>query len=210
MNYTQLKTAIQDYTQSSESSFVTNIDTFIAQAENRLFFDIDVPDFHKNVTGTMTQSNTYLQKPSDLFKVYSLAVIKTGNVYSYLLPKDVSFIREAFPDADDTGLPTYYGNFDEEFFIVGPVPDDDYSVELHYKFQPDVLSSTNANSWFGDNAEAALLYATLVEAYTYLKGEQDIMSFYSERYNIALQSLQKYGAADVNMDSYRNTMRRTA
>ena len=210
MNYTQLKTAIQDYTQSSESSFVTNIDTFIAQAENRLFFDIDVPDFHKNVTGTMTTSNTYLQKPSDLFKVYSLAVIKTGNVYSYLLPKDVSFIREAFPDTDDTGLPTYYGNFDEEFFIVGPVPDDDYSVELHYKFQPDVLSSTNANSWFGDNAEAALLYATLVEAYTYLKGEQDIMSFYSERYNTALQSLQKYGAADVNMDSYRNTMRRTA
>jgi|TARA_R110000751_G_scaffold101919_3_gene196309 hypothetical protein len=210
MNYTQLKTAIQDYTQSSETSFVTNIDTFITQAENRLFFDIDVPDFHKNVTGTMTQNNTFLQKPEDLFKVYSLAVIKTGNVYSYMLPKDVSFIREAFPDADDSGLPTHYGNFDDEFFIVGPVPDDDYSVELHYKFQPDALSSTNANSWFGDNAEAALLYATLVEAYTYLKGEQDIMSFYGERYSSALQALQNYGAAEVNMDSYRNTMRRTA
>ena len=210
MNYTQLKTAIQDYTQSSETSFVTNIDTFIKQAENRLFFDIDVPDFHKNVTGTMTQNNTFLQKPEDLFKVYSLAVIKTGNVYSYMLPKDVSFIREAFPDADDSGLPTHYGNFDDEFFIVGPVPDDDYSVELHYKFQPDALSSTNANRWFGDNAEAALLYATLVEAYTYLKGEQDIMSFYGERYSSALQALQNYGAAEVNMDSYRNTMRRTA
>ena len=210
MNYTQLKTAIQDYTQSSETSFVTNIDTFIAQAENRLFFDIDVPDFHKNVTGTMTTSNTYLQKPSDLFKVYSLAVIQTGNVYKYLLPKDVSFIREAFPDADDTGLPTHYGNFDEEFFIVGPAPDQDYSVELHYKFQPDTLSSTNANSWFGDNAEAALLYATLVEAYTYLKGENDIMTMYNNRYTAALQSLQRYGAADVNMDSYLNTMRRTA
>tara|TARA_R100001163_G_C5048980_1_gene185954 strand:+ start:504 stop:1136 length:633 start_codon:yes stop_codon:yes gene_type:complete len=210
MNYTQLKTAIQDYTQSSESSFVTNIDTFIAQAENRLFFDIDVPDFHKNVTGTMTTNNTFLQKPSDIFKTYSLAIIQTGNVYSYLLPKDVSFIREAFPDTDDTGLPSYYGNFDDLFFIVAPVPDQDYTVELHYKFQPNVLSSTNETSWFGDNAEAALLYGTLVEAYTYLKGEQDIMAFYLQRYQEALQALQKYGTFEVNMDSYRNTMRLTA
>jgi len=177
---------------------------------NRLFLDCDVPDFHKNFTGTMSKDNTFLQKPSDLFKVYSLAVIKTGNVYSYMLPKDVSFIREAFPDADDSGLPTHYGNFDDEFFIVGPVPDDDYSVELHYKFQPASLSSTNSNSWFGDNAEAALLYATLVEAYTYLKGEQDRMACYGERYSSALQALQNYGADEVKMDSYRNTMRRTA
>ena len=210
MNYSELKTAIQDYTQTSESSFVTNIDTFIGQAETRIFFDIDLPDFRKAATGTTSDGTTYLSKPSDLFSVLSLARISSGNEYTYLLPKDVSFIREAYPDTDVKGAPEHYAHFDDSFFILGPVPDAAYTIQINYKSRPIQLSSTNTTTWLSTNAEAALLYATLVEAYTYLKGEEDIMRFYDTRYKEALASLARYSMQDVNSDNYRNGVRRSA
>jgi len=210
MNYTQLKTAIQEYTQNTETSFVSNIDTFIGQAEERIFYDVDIPDFHKNVLGTATAGSVYLSKPTDFYRAYSMAVVDSGNVYTFLIPKDVSFIREAFPDSDTTGTPRFYAHFDDDFFLIAPATSSNFSTELHYKAKPAQLSSSNANTWLSDNAESALLYGALVEAYTYLKGEQDIMAFYEKRYKEALGSLTQYGAIETNVDSYRNGMRQTA
>ena len=210
MNYSELSTALQDYTQTTETSFVNNIDTFIGQAENRIFFDIDLPDFRKGATGTTSVGTTYLSKPGDLFSVLSMAIISAGNEYAYLLPKDVSFMREAYPDTDVTGQPKYYGHFDASNFILGPVPDAAYTVQINYKYKPAQLSSSNTTTWLSTNAEAALLYACLVEAYTYLKGEEDIMRFYDTRYKEALASLVRYSMQDVNSDNYRNGVRRSA
>jgi len=127
-----------------------------------------------------------------------------------LLPKDVSFIREAYPDTDVKGAPEHYAHFDDSFFILGPVPDSAYTIQINYKSRPTQLSSTNTTTWLSTNAEAALLYACLVEAYTYLKGEQDIMTFYDTRYKEALSSLARYSLQDVNSDNYRNGVRRSA
>ena len=210
MNYTELKTALQDYAQTTETSFVTNIDTFIGQAENRIFLEIDLPDFRKASLGKTSDGSTYLSKPSDFLSVYSLARVSSGNEYTYLLPKDASFIREAYPDTDTKGAPEHYAHFDSSFFVLGPVPDGEYNIQLSYKSRPTQLSSSNATTWLSTNAESAFLYACLVEAYTYLKGEAEVMGFYDARYKEAMSSLVKYSIVDVNTDSYRNGVRSSA
>jgi|TARA_R110000824_G_scaffold66903_5_gene173410 hypothetical protein len=210
MNYSTLVQAIKDYTQNTETTFVNNIDTFIGQAEERILFSIDLPVFHKNVTGTITSGNSYLSKPTDFLTAFSLAVVDSGNSYTYLLPKDVSFIREYSPDTDTTGAPKYYAHFNDSSFILSPKPNASLTTELHYKFKPAQISSSNTTTWLGDNASTALLYGCLVEAYGFMKGEPDILQLYEGRYNAALQGVQKIGQYDDQRDWYRNGARASA
>jgi len=210
MNYSTLVQAIKDYTQNTETTFVNNIDTFIGQAEERILFDIDLPVFHKNVTGTITSGNSYLSKPTDFLTAFSLAVIDSGNSYTYLLPKDVSFIREYSPDTDTTGVPEYYAHFNDSSFILSPKPNASLTTELHYKFKPAQISSSNTTTWLGDNASTALLYGCLIEAYTFMKGEADILQLYEGRYVNALKGVQKIGQYDDQRDWYRNGARASA
>jgi hypothetical protein len=194
MNYTQLVQSIQDYTQNEETSFVSNIPNFVQQAEERINRSIMLPELRKNATASTTKDNKYLARPSDFLAVFSLAVIDGDGDYTYLLDKDVNFIREAYPSASTTGLPLYYSQFDgdstgtEGNFILGPTPDDDYDVELHYYYDPESIV-TAETSWYGTNAEAALLYGSLIEAYTYMKGENDLVGLYTQRYNEAMGQL---------------------
>ena len=196
MNYSELVQLVQDYTENNETSFVSNIPNFVRQAEERVFRSVMLPELRKNVTANMTAGNQYLARPSDFLAVFSLAVIDGSGNYNYLYDKDVNFIREAYPSSATQGLPKYYVQFDGDFttppspgnFILGPTPNTNYSVELHYYYDPPSIV-TSGTSWLGDNAETVLLYGTLIEAYTYMKGEQDLVVLYTERYREALSQL---------------------
>ena len=206
--FTTLKTAIQDYTQNTESTFVTNLPTLIVQAENRIIKSVELPNFRQNVTGTLTSGNPYLSTPSDYLYPFSLAVLDSSNNYDYLLNKDVSFIREAYPTASTTGSPKFYAQFDDDTFIVAPTPDANLTVELHYFYLPQSITvASSGESWLGTNATEALLYSSLVEAYTFMKGEPDILVNYEKRFQEALQRLtlesDGYNRKDAFRDGYR-------
>lgn len=210
MNYTELSQAIQDYTECTESLFVSNIPVFVEQAEQRIFNTVQFPSLRKNVTGTATQGNKYLACPDDFLATYSLAVIDGNGTYYYLLNKDVNFIRESYPDPSAQGLPAHYALFgprssmpNELSFLLGPTPDDDYSMELHYFFYPQSIVTANT-SWLGDNLDSVLLYASLVEAYTFLKGEADMMALYNGKYNEALAIAKRLGDGLERADAYRS------
>lgn len=194
MNYTQLAAALQDYLETSETSFVSNIPTFVRQAEERIYRSVQIPELRKNVTATMAAGNQYLARPADFLTVFSLAVVDGSGNYSYLYDKDVNFIREAYPGPSTQGLPKYYAQFDgdkvgtEGNFILGPTPNSAYTAELHYYYDPPSIVDTGT-SWLGTNAETALLYGSLVEAYTYLKGDQDMLKLYMDRYMEAMAQL---------------------
>ena len=203
MNYSQLVAEIQSYT---ENQFQTaDINTFIQQAEQRIYNTVQLPALRKNVTGTLTIGNKYLATPSDWLSTFSLAVINANNEYLYLLNKDVNFIRQSFPDTDAAfyGEPEYYAVFDNNTFILGPTPDAAYSVELHYFYYPTSIV-TAGTSWLGDNFSSALLYGSLLEAYTYMKGEQDVINQYQKRYDEAMILLKQLGDAKNRMDAYRD------
>jgi hypothetical protein len=202
MNYTELKAQIWAYLQTDDDGLGGMTDTIIRQAEERIVRSVQLPYFRKNVTGNVTSANQYLASPSDYLSTYSLAVIVAGE-QSYLLPKDVAFIREAYPSATSTGVPKYYALFDENTFLLGPTPGSSYSMELHYYYEPASIVTTST-SWLGDNAENALLYGCLVEAYTVLKGETEIMQVYVDRYNDALTQLKTLGEGRDRSDTYRN------
>jgi len=296
MNYTQLSNAIQAYTENTEADFVANIPVFVQQAEERIFNSVQFPSLRSNVTGTTTTNNKYLQCPIDFLAVYSLAIISANGEYEYLLNKDVNFIRQAYPQPTDTGIPRYYALFGprsdnpaELTFILGPTPDAAYGAELHYFFYPPsivqspvatlgaitggsaytagtyfdvpltggsgsgalatitvaggavtavtvtdgglqygvantlsaaaaniggtgsgfsvpVASVTNAGgtSWLGDNFDPVLLYASLVEAYTYMKGEQDMMTLYNQKFMEALALAKRLGDGMERQDAYRS------
>jgi len=200
--YTTLKSAIQDYLETTETTFVDDLGTIITQAENRILKTVQLPDFRKNTTGTMTASNAYLATPSDFLAPYSLALDNSG--YEYLIFKDVNFIRAAYPVASTTGVPKYYGLFDDDSFILGPTPGSGYTSELHYFYKPEsITAASSGTSWLGDNAELALLYASLVESYSFLKGEADLMQMYEGRYQEAVQQLKNLGEGYSTTDSYR-------
>ena len=206
--FTTLKTAIQDYTQNTESTFVTNLPTLIVQAENRIIKSVELPNFRKNVTGTLTSGNPYLSTPTDYLYPFSLAVLDSSNNYDYLLNKDVSFIREAYPTASTTGSPKFYAQFDDDTFIVAPAPDANMTDELHYFYIPESITvASSGTSWLGTNATEALLYSSLVEAYTFMKGEPDILSGYENRFKEALGRLtlesDGYNRRDAYRDGYR-------
>jgi len=203
MNYAELVQAIQDYCENDETTFVSQIPTFIRQTEERINRAVQIPDLRRNVTGTLTSSNRFLAQPSDFLSVFSLAVIDGDGDYEFLLPKDVNFIREAFPSQSTEAKPQYYAIFDDETFILGPTPDSNYNVQLHYYFDPESIV-TAGTSWLGDNAETALLYGSLVEAYTFMKGEGDMLQLYKARYDEAMAQLMNLGEGRNRMDSYRN------
>ena len=205
MNYTQLVNEIQSYT---ENTFQTaDINTFITQAEQRIYNSVQLPALRKNVTGTLTAGIKYLAIPTNWLSTFSLAVINSSNEYLYLLNKDVNFIRQSFPDTDSDfyGEPQYYAVFDNSAFIVGPTPDASYNVELHYFYYPESITTVaGGQTWLGDNFSSVLLYGSLLEAYTYMKGEQDVIAEYQKRYDDAMQLLIQLGDGKNRQDAYRS------
>jgi len=217
VNYTELVTAVSDYT---ENTFPTvNMNTFIKQAEQRIYNSVQFPSIRKNVTGVTSTSNKYLSCPNDFLAVYSMAVIDGTGMYEYLLNKDVNFIRQAYPSPTDTAIPKYYALFgptvvssvitNELSFILGPTPDAVYNVELHYYYYPESIV-TASTTWLGDNFDSVLLYGTLVEAITYMKGEADMVTLYNTKYNEALALAKRLGDGMERQDAYRSGQFRQA
>jgi hypothetical protein len=200
---TTLKQSIQDWTENDESTFVNELDFFIKNAEERILKSVDLDYFRKNVTGTMTASNKFLQKPSDYLASFSLSFVKdSSNIF--LLQKDVNFIQEFTPNPATTGTPRFYSSFDVDNFIVAPTPDSSYAVELHYFYRPASLTTDDSGStWISTNAPDALLYACLVEAYTFMKGETELIQLYMARYSEAISRLKVYGEGQENTDAFR-------
>ena len=208
MNYAQLVVAVSDYTENTFQT--TDMNTFINQAEQRIYNMVQFPSLRKNVTGTTSTGNKYLSCPGDFLSSYSLAVIEPSGNYSYLLNKDVNFIREAYPSPADTALPKYYALFGpqstneaELTFILGPTPDLVYTMELHYFYYPESIV-TAGTTWLGDNFDTVLLYGTLVEAYTYMKGESDMMALYDGKYKEAMALAKRLGDGLERQDAYRS------
>jgi hypothetical protein len=286
MNYTQLKTAIEDYTQNYETTFIANLPVFITQAEQRIYNSVQFPSIRRNVTGTITANNKYLSAPNDYLSTYSLAiytapssaptatgtagaatitvssasgivvgqyvtgtgigtgayvlaistltitlsVVNSGAVsgaitfqgeYLFLLNKDVNFIRQAYPTPTSTGTPQYYALFgptvtggaitNELSFILGPTPDVSYNAELHYYYYPEsITTASSGTSWLGDNFDTVLLYASLVEAYTFMKGETDMMTLYNQKFVEALALAKRLGDGLERQDAYRTPQFRQA
>ena len=222
MNYTALTAAICDYTQNFETDFVANIPVFVQQAEQRIYNTVQFPSLRKNVTGSTTQDNKYLSCPEDFLAVYSMAVIDATGAYEYLLNKDVNFIRQAYPNPNtDKSIPKYYALFgptvagatisDELSFILGPTPDAAYNVELHYYYYPESITvAADGRTWLGDNFDTVLLYGSLVEAYTFMKGETDMLALYDGKYKEALALASRMGNGLERSDAYRSGQYRVA
>jgi hypothetical protein len=207
MNYASLKTNIEDI---CETSFTDDqLAMFTEQAEQKIYNTVQIPALRKNVTGTLTASNKYLGIPSDFLWSYSLAVIDGSGNYSFLLNKDVNFIREAYPGPTATGLPKHYAYFDDDSFILGPTPDDAYSMELHYGYYPESIV-TAGTTWLGDEFDSALLNGALIEAIRFMKGEQDLVNLYETLYVQAIKLLKNLGDGKLREDAYRSGQYRTA
>jgi hypothetical protein len=228
MTYDELYANIQAYTENTfpdtylaDGSVVdteTQINTFIKQAEQRIYNSVQFPSLRKNVTGVLTANNKYLSCPGDFLSTYSLAVIDADGAYEYLLNKDVNFIRQAYPQPTDTAIPKYYALFgptttsggspvitDELSFIVGPTPDAAYNVELHYYYYPESITvAADGRTWLGDNFDSVLLYGTLVEAYIFMKGEADMAAAYETKYKEALGMAKRLGDGLERGDAYRD------
>jgi hypothetical protein len=208
MNYTQLVDLVKQYTQNEETSFVANIPVFVQLAEERIYNAVFIPAIRKNQIGTLTPNNKYLSLPADWLATFSLAVITpVTNAQTFLIDKDVNFIRECYPDPDDVGAPKYYAIFDKDTLILGPTPDTNYQVELHYYYYPESIV-TASTSWLGDNFETVLLYGTLREAYLYMKGEQDLIQYYEQKYQESLGLLKLLGEGKDRRDAFRSGLNR--
>jgi len=232
VTYAELITAIQTYTENTFPSTTladntvvsstTQLNRFITQAEQRIYNSVQFPSLRKNVTGAVSAANKYLSCPDDFLSTYSLAVIDSTGAYEYLLNKDVNFIRQAYPNpTTDVGIPKYYALFgpnvtnsvitDELSFIVGPTPDIAYAVELHYYYYPESITvAADGRTWLGDNFDTVLLYGSLVEAYTYMKGETDMMGLYDGKYKEALALAKRLGDGLERSDAYRSGQARVA
>jgi|TARA_R110002020_G_scaffold92286_2_gene223518 hypothetical protein len=201
--FTTLKSAIQDYTQNTETTFTNNLSRFIINAEERILKEVELDDFRKNVTGSATQSSKFLTKPTDFLAPFSLSVVNSS-ANEFLLYKHVTFVQDFTPNPSTTGTPKYYADWDETTFLMGPTPDANYTVELHYFYRPQsITASDDGTSWLGTNAELALMYASLVEAYTFMKGEPEFLQLYNQRYMEALQTMKNLGEGKNNSDQYR-------
>ena len=200
---TTLKQSVQDWTENDETTFVNELDFFIKNAEERIFKTVDLDYFRKNVEGTATSGNKFLQKPVDYLATFSLSLVSSGSNI-FLLQKDVNFIQEYNPDPTVTGTPKYYAQFDVSNFILAPTPNADFAVELHYYYRPTSLTTDpNGTTWISTNAPDALLYGTLVEAYTFMKGEKDILDLYNGRFLESLARLKNYAEGRNYSDPYR-------
>ena len=200
-----LKTAIQDYTDNSESTFVTHLPDFIKAAEEKILKSVDLDIFRKNVTSTLTTSDQYVNVPSDYLASFSFQITTSGSE-SFLLQKDVNFLREYTPAASTTGLPKYYARFSEDHFILAPIPNLAYTVELNYFYRPASLTAgaDSGTTWLSTNAPFALLYGAIIEAYIFMKGEPDVIQNYNGLYMQYLERIKDLGEARENTDGYRN------
>lgn len=222
MTLSELKTLIQNYTENTETTFVNSLDDFIKNAENRIFDLVQFDYFRKNVTGSLTTGNTYLTTPTDYQLSFSLAVVDSNGDYHYLDKKHPSFMREYSVDPTDStlrGLPKYYADFDKELsiasnngstIIVSPVPDANYTVELHYLYKPNSLVTDTTGTWLSSNARNALLYGSLIEAYIFMKGEQDLLQAYEQRFASSVNRLKNRAEARGRRDEYRYDSLRTS
>ena len=230
MNYSELFIAVKGYLEndfpsivftdsagssSSSAAALTSteqVNTFITQAEQRIYNTVQFPSLRKNVTGTLSTNNKYLSCPSDFLAVYSMAVVNTDGSYAFLLNKDVNFIRESYPIPTDTGVPAYYALFGpvstneaELTFILGPTPDSTYTMELHYFYYPESITTTaSGTTWIGDNIDSVLLYGSLVEGYTFMKGEADMIGLYEKKYQDAMMLAKRLGDGMERRDAYRS------
>lgn len=212
MIYTELSAAIQAYTENTDTSFVAEIPVFVQQAEQRIYNSVQFPPLRKTVTLSTAIGVQFVDCPTDFLAVYSIAAIDGTSSYQFLLNKDVSFVRQAYPKVSDTGLPQYYALFGptaasdlELRFIFGPTPDAVYSLDLQYFFYPESITTTaTGRSWLGDNFDTVLLYGSLLEAYTYMKGEADIMAIYNQKYMEALSLAKRLGDGLERQDAYRS------
>ena len=202
--YAQLKTAIQDYTENTETTFVNSLDIFIKNTEERILKIAQLEVFRKNQSGNMAANNQYLALPSDYLAPYSLSFTSGGNK-EFVLFKDVNFVQSFNPNNSSTGAPRYYAQFDIENFILGPTPDAAYDVELHYFYRPASLTSgsDSGTTWLSTNASVALLYGSLIEAYTFMKGEADLVQNYTQRFTEALSRVKNFGESQEVTDAYR-------
>jgi hypothetical protein len=202
MTYDELVAAIKDYANNTETAFVAAIPTFVKQAEQRIYRSVNLPVNRKNMAGNMTDGSAYLAMPTDFLFPLSLSITSSSNQI-FLLNKDVNFIRSTYPNASTEGTPKYYGVFDKDTFIIGPTPDANYVTELHYYYQPASIVDTSP-SWLGTNADTALLYGSLLEAYTYMKGDPDMMQLYEKRYQEAMALLKLQAEGRMTRDEYRD------
>ena len=202
--YSTLKSAIENYADNTETTFVANLDNFIKAAEQRILNSIDLQYFRKNVTGTVTSGNQFLQVPTDYLASFSLSVVDSSNK-EFLLEKDVNYIQSVNPNSSTTGVPKYYAYFDINNFILAPTPSASAVAELHYFYRPASLTAAgdSGTTWLSTNAPNAMLYGSLVEAYIYMKGEPDVMKSYTDRFMESLVRLKDYGEARENSDAYR-------
>jgi|TARA_R110000824_G_scaffold98284_1_gene234491 hypothetical protein len=204
--FTTLKTAIQDYTDNSETTFVNNLTTFIVSAEERILKNVQLSLFRKNSTGSTSNANKYLALPSDFLTPFSLSIISSSE-HVFLDLKDVNFVQSFNPNPATTGTPRYYAIFDYQNLILAPTPDSAYTAELHYFYRPtSITTSGDGSSWLGTNAPNTLLYGSLVEAYTFMKGEADIQQLYGQRFEEAILALKNFGEAKEVTDQYRSGM----
>jgi len=202
--FATLKTAIQDYTDNSETVFVNNIDNFIKASEEKILKSVDLDYFRKNATSALTSSDAFLTVPTDYLASFSLQITTSGSE-SFLLQKDVNFLREYTPASSTTGLPKYYARFDEDNFILAPTPDSNYTIQLNYFYRPASLTAgaDSGTTWISTNAPFALLYGSLVEAYTFMKGEPDVIQNYNGLFTQYLERVKDLGEARENTDGYR-------
>jgi len=210
MNYTQLYNTIIAYCENTESLFVQNIPVFTALAEERIYNTVQIPAIRKNQTGAMTSGDKYLTLPTDWLATFSLSVIDpTTTAQSFLLNKDVNYIREAYPTPTSTGTPAHYAQFSDTSLIIGPTPDANYGVELHYYYYPESIV-TAGTSWVGNNFETVLLYGSLREAQVFMKGEADIIANYEAKYQESMMLLKVLGDGKDRRDAYRSGQARVA
>ena len=206
LDYTQLVSAIEDYLQYNDPVFVDNIDVIIQQAEDRIYQSVQAPVERKNSIGALQSGNQYLGAPSDMLSVASMSVV-SGGEYTFLLPREVSFMREAYPSPTATGVPKFYALFDQTTFIFGPTPNASYPLELNYHAKPESIV-TAGTSWIGNNFESILLSACILESYIFLKGDADLIQLYDNRYKEALSTFQLLGEGLDERDSFRNGTKR--
>ena len=206
--FTTLKSAIQNWTDNTETTFVAENARFITTAEERIFKETDLDYFRKNAEGTMTSGNKYLTKPTDYLASFSLSYTDSDGNANFLLQKDVNFLQTYTPAGNSTtGSPKYYSPFDVDTFLIAPTPNSNFSTELHYFYRPTSITATSdGTSWLGDNAPDAMLYASLVEAYIYMKGEKDLIDLYTKRFQESILRLKNYAEGLENSDNYHEGM----
>jgi len=205
LTYGELKQAIKDYTENEETTFVNNIPLFIRQAEERILKQVQLSIFRKNATANCSSGNQYLAVPSDFLAPYSLSYRGADEDKTFLEFKDVSFLQMYNPDSATTGAPKYYAQFDVNYFVLGPTPDQNYTMELHYLYRPQSITelSDSGTTWLSTNAEMALLYGSLIEGYIFMKGETDVMQMYTQRLQESIAGIKLLGEAKETTDQYR-------